>query len=189
MAARKAATRRRRSNGPSPELEDAEHQILFPFREVTLFGPGGGPGEMVVVRCWDQDTGVVATPHAVDLANAIAAKLGSTAKLGRSPTLEEIVRAAKPELERLLLVTLGWSQAEYRQKVHTYEEFLLLVDAMWTTCLERPGGGALPLIERLIAILEGVVIAAVGRARNASPSLKPSTASSVPGTPSPTSGG
>lgn len=138
---------------------------------------------MVVVRCWDQDTGVVATPHVAGLANAIATKLG------KSPTLEEIVRAAKPELERLLLVTLGWSQAEYRQKVHTYEEFLLLVDAMWTTCLERPGGGALPLIERLIKILEGVAIAAVDRARNASPSPRRSTVSSEPATPSPTSGG
>lgn len=138
---------------------------------------------MVVVRCWDQDTGVIATPHVADLANAIAAKLGT------SPTLEEIVRAAKPELERLLLVTLGWSQAEYRQKVHTYEEFLRLVDAMWTTCLERPGGGALPLIERLIKILEGVVVAAVGRARSASPSPKRSTVSSEPDTASPTFGG
>lgn len=183
MTARKPAERRARGNGPSPEVEAAEHEILFPFQEVMLFGPGGEPGESVLVRCWDQDTGVLATPHVVDLANAIAAKLG------KSPKLEEIVRAAKPELERLLLVTLGWSQAEYRQKVHTYEEFLLLVDAMWTTCLERPGGGAFPLIERLIGILEGVVVAAVGRARNASPRPRPSTDLSEPVTPSPTSGG
>lgn len=183
MAARKSSARRRRNGGQSAELEAAEQEILFPFREVTLFGPNGEPGDIVIVRCWDQDTGVIATPHVADLANAIAAKLG------KSPSLEEIVRAAKPELERLLLVTLGWSQAEYRQKVHTYEEFLRLVDAMWTTCLERPGGGALPLIERLMGILNSVVVAAVGRARNASPSPRPGMASSEPDTASPTSGG
>lgn len=168
-------------NGPDPEVERAEEEILFPFREVTLFGPGGAPGERVLVKAWDVDTWAEAVPHLIDLQKEIARKVGKVA------TVADVVRAARPEVETLICITVGWSQTEFRQKVHTAEEFLALTEAVWVTSIRRPGGGVLPLLIRMIAAGTELVMMGVASGLVESPWPKRSTDSSEPATPSPKS--
>lgn len=158
---RKKATSQRKSR------DEAEWQVLFPFKDVEL-----QCGEKVVVRQWDIDTGAILTGRVARLIQKLRGE-------GAEVEIDKLLELAAEECKDIVRITIGWSEDDFHNKL-TFEDFLDLLQAVIDTSLVREdGGGALPKI----VALAGALGPLVGVRR---PSPSPSTSSSPTDTPSET---
>lgn len=148
--------------------DEKEFEILFPFIDVEL-----GSGQKVVVQQWDIDTGAVLTARVVSLMEKIRGQTGEI-------ELNELIAVARDECMDIVATTIGWTRSELSKRA-TFEDFLVLLQAVIDTSLIREdGGGVLPKVVDLAGALGHLA----GVVRGTSPSQPPSTSSSPTGTPS-----